>query len=137
MDAVLQRMVEPNECLANTIVEVDGVSNGGRVVAFAHQRAFGVLEGGGDVQAVADTQEYRTRVIGQTVDQVRPEPSEIKRIAGDDRRHASPSVGARNRHAVDAGLLDSGKPADRLRHFGGRDVLTLPTKGVADPIDEI
>src|SRR6058998_3945524 len=73
LDAVIQRLVEPNERLAFAIVEIDRVFDCGGVVAFAHQRALGVLEGGGDFQIVPDPQKDRTRIVGQAVNQVRPE----------------------------------------------------------------
>ena len=71
------------------------------------------------------------------LERVRPEGCEVQLLVADDRRHASPAVGARNGHAVDVGLLDSRKRADRLRHLGSADVLALPTEAVANPIDEI
>ena len=95
-----------------------------------------MLECSGHLQIVPDAQEYRARIVGQAIDQVRPEGGQIQPRAGDDRRHASPAVCARNGHPVNVGLLDSGKSADRLRHLEGADVLALPTEGVANPIDE-
>ena len=56
MNAVIERLIEANECLTFTIVEIKCVVDRDRVVAFAHQRALGVLEGGGHGQIVPDAQ---------------------------------------------------------------------------------
>ena len=61
----------------------------------------------------------------------------LQSLVGDEGGHAGLAVGARNRHAVDVGLLDARKRAERHRHLGGRDVLALPAERVADAVDEI
>src|SRR5690242_14319971 len=65
------------------------------------------------------------------------EGCEIQLIAGDEHRHSGPPIVARYLYAVHIGLLDSGKSADRLCHFGGRDIFSLPAEGVADTVDEV
>ena len=62
---------------------------------------------------------------------------QIETFVDDDCRHAGAAVGARHRDAIDVGLHDARTRGHRLRHFAGRDVLALPAKGVADPVDEI
>src|SRR5947209_18201047 len=54
-----------------------------------------------------------------------------------DRSHAGAPVAAGNLHAVDGRLQHAGKSRDGLGDFGGRDVLALPAKRIADAIDEI
>ena len=49
---------------------------------------------------------------------------------------AAPSA-ARHGDAVHGRFGDAGKRRDRRGDFGGRHVLALPAKGVADAVDEI
>ena len=43
------------------IVDIEGVCDGSRIEAVAHQRGLGVLEGGRDFQIVPDAEEDRPR----------------------------------------------------------------------------
>src|SRR5206468_2763054 len=129
--------VEPNECLALSIVEIESVWDCDWVVAVANQNSLCVLVGGRHFQFAADAQEYGLRVIGQAIGEMRPEGGEIEPITGNDRRHARPPFGARNGDAVHVGFLDSGKRTDRCRYLGGGDVFALPSERIADAIDEI
>src|SRR5713226_2579294 len=51
--------------------------------------------------------------------------------------HAGAALCSRNGNPVDVGLGDGRKRGDRLRHFRGRHVLTLPAERVAEAVDEI
>ena len=106
--------LEPNERSSFTMIEIDEVIGCHRIVPLAHEDVLRVFKGGSDFYVLADAQKQRMRVIGQAVDQVCPECCEVQRIVGDEHGHARPAVGAGNRHAVDAGLLDAGKRTDRL-----------------------
>src|SRR5882672_4085462 len=98
LDALIERLVEPYECLAFGIVKVEEVGGGRRIVALAHEFMLRVLEGGGQFHPAAETQEQRTRVRGQARDQVRPECRQIQVILGDQGGHSGPALGTRNLH---------------------------------------
>src|SRR2546428_14187112 len=65
LDAVVCRLVEPDERMAVRVVEVDGVVGAGRVVALADGLAPGVLEAGRHVHRAPDAPEERVPVVGQ------------------------------------------------------------------------
>src|SRR5438445_524805 len=137
LDALVERRVQPDECAAVRVVEIDDVDGGGRIVALADELALRVLEGGRHVKLAAEAQEQRTGILGQAVDEVGAKRREIEPVVGDERGHAGAAVGVWDGHAVDVDRLDAGKGADRFRHLRSRDVLTLPAEGVADTVDEI
>src|SRR3989441_1074744 len=137
LDALVERRVQPDECAAVRVVEIDDVDGGGRIVALADELALRVLEGGRHVQLAAEAHEQRTGILGQAIDEVGAKRREIEPVVGDERSHAGAAVGVWDGHAVDVGRLDGGKGANRFRHLRGRDVLALPAEGVADTVDEI
>src|SRR2546422_173597 len=137
LDALVERRVQPDECAAVRVVEIDDVDGGGRIVALVDELALRVLEGGRHVKLAAEAQEQRTGILGQAVDEVGAKRREIEPVVGDERGHAGAAVGVWDGHAVDVDRLDAGKGADRFRHLRSRDVLTLPAEGVADTVDEI
>ena len=55
----------------------------------------------------------------------------------DHRGHAGPAVVPGHFDAVDIGLPHVVELSDRFLDLGGRDVLALPSEGVADAVDEI
>src|SRR2546430_13576011 len=88
LDALVERRVQPDECAAVRVVEIDDVGSGGRIVALADELALRVLEGGRHVQLAADAHEQRTGIPGQAIDEV-----------GAKRREISPAVGYEPGHA--------------------------------------
>src|SRR3989441_7805658 len=93
LNALVERLVEPYECLALRIAKVEDIGSGCRIVALAHEFTLRVLEGGGQVHPAPQTQEQRTRVPGQTGDQVRPQCRQIQLIVGDQGRSEERRVG--------------------------------------------
>src|SRR5437899_8243802 len=64
LDAVVKCLVEPDEYAAFTVVEIDDVGAGGRIVAFADEGILPVVGGGGQVKFAPDASGQRMRVVG-------------------------------------------------------------------------
>src|ERR1700733_12437368 len=74
---------------------------------------------------------------GQMLAQVSPESHKIQPCPGDERRHSGSAVRARHGDTVNGGLRNTWKCVTNCLHFGRRDVLAFPAKGVADAVDKV
>src|SRR3989442_4089375 len=80
LDALVGSLVEPNERVALRVGEVDGVGGGRGIVALAHEFGLRVFERGGHFDLAPDAQEERARVVGQALEQARPEAGELQSL---------------------------------------------------------
>ena len=135
--SLIQRRVEPNIRAPARIVEVDRIGGHAGIEALRHQIGLLLLERHRHLDLAAHAQEQRPRVAGQQRVEMRAQGREIDRIVGDDRRHAGAALVARHGDAVHGGVADAAEAADGFGDLRGRNVLALPAKSVADPVDEI
>src|SRR5208337_2546141 len=96
-----------------------------------------MLEGGRDLDLVRKPQEKRPRIRGQAALQIGPNPLDIEGFIGDENRHACPSLGTRDRDAVNGHVENAPQARQAIAHFGRGHVLALPAKSIANPIYEI
>src|SRR5262245_39238422 len=109
-DALKQLPLECGEGATLSIMEIDRIARGPRVIAVTHKLALLVLERGGHLDLPAQPQEQRTRVGRQLLDEVLAQGGEIDGAIADDGRHAGAPVASGNRHPVYGRLNDAGKP---------------------------
>src|SRR6516225_1670683 len=64
------------------------------------------------------------------------EDPEIESFVHYQSRHSGAAVGSGDGNTVGRGIKNARTIPDRVVHLAGCDVLTLPTEGVADPVDE-
>src|SRR5579864_6027971 len=119
------------------MIEIDGVRGEGRIVRLANEIRFRVLECPGHFHIISNAQEQRACEVWQARRQVLPKHWQVEVGLSDECCHPRPTVGGWDCHAVDIGFLDSRKGTDRLRNFGGRNVLALPAERIADAVDKI
>src|SRR5262249_27913140 len=70
-DALVERPVERHEGVACRIVEVEGVTDRGWIEALSLLITLGVLERGGCWQGLGGPQEFRSRIVGQPLQEMR------------------------------------------------------------------
>ncbi len=110
-----------------------------RIESLGHQRALLRLEGRRRLKLGLEAQEQRPRDRRQRFLDMGAQAVEIEfgDIVDHQSRHPGAAFVAGNRDAVDDGFFDALERRDRLGDLRGRDVLALPAKGVADPVDEV
>src|SRR5262245_11985543 len=119
------------------MMEVQWVGALARVESLPDEISLRIFEGAGYLGLRTEPKKKRTRVGGQPRGEMAVQRGEIERAFAYERRHAGAASGSWNRDSVDAGMQDAVECAELLRQLGGRDVLALPAKGVADAVDEI
>src|SRR4051795_4381414 len=96
LDALIELVVEPHEALGRGIAEIDRIANRHGVEALAHQVDLLLLEGRGHLELALPPQEYRPRIVGQVLAELRGERGEIARAFAGDRCHSGATVAARD-----------------------------------------
>src|SRR2546430_6645295 len=137
LDSEISVLIEPNECAADRVIDIDGVADDGRVIALLGEAPCLWLERWRRLDLVTNTQEQGTGVVGQALDEVPPERDEVEARADHDRGHPGPPLRPGNGHAVDQRVGHAGARGDRFGDLRGRHILALPAERVTDTVDEV
>src|SRR5438309_4187663 len=78
LDSEISVLIEPNECAAARIIDIDGVADDGGVIAFLREALALWLERRRRLDLVTNTQKQRTGVVGQALDEAPPERDEVE-----------------------------------------------------------
>src|SRR6267143_128470 len=130
-------LIEPNECAAARVIDIDGVTDDGRVIAFLREALGLWLERRRRLDLVTNTQKQRTGVVGKALDETPPERDEVEARADHDRGHPGPTLRPGDGDAVDQRVGHAGTRGDRFGDLRGRHILALPPERVTDTVDEV
>src|SRR5258708_5510082 len=125
-DRVVKRAVERHEGPRARVVEKDRIAGLPGIETLPREIELLLLEGGGDLDGVADAHEQGPGVLGQPRREIGAQRGKLQVRFAHDRRHAGATLATVDLYAIHAGFVDARETGDGLGDLGGRDVLALP-----------